>query len=665
MAHEDTTVDFTVLGSPVLIKGMNLDRGSEKASNEAGKTSIFNGIDYCLFTKRHIKLRRGTTNGSTSLTFEHQGSVYQATKRFTADDYTSELLKNGQLISTQKSEVEKYMYNLIGMSRELYEHTIYQNQMSTDAFGSATKQLKTGFITDIMDISVWEDRHSVAKDIHKTLGDYKAKSVTKKEMLEVQISQKKTEVAAMGEEKIQQDLGRKQALLESKKQLLSMQSDTTAMEQQKYKLTGQLQALNSRIAVAEKQLTESNADLEKQRAIYADIQAKLVTPIEENYKKTLLSNALSAEKTVAAKAQEMQTVAMQIDDATKKKPIVLAQPKCPFCRRDMDISWKTELERHLDGEIAALHAKYATLGSEYANLLNMRSGLAEQVEALNKQVKMYTEQVGKTTEVTAKISKCEGIAAALIPELTNNRAERDSAKTQLDDVIKLLGNTTPSQAAVIKADMETIEREIDVFKTKLATIEASKQFITAAEGQLAGMQAQTARYITAENLMKHAANITSINGIQKVKILHALEDITQIANSFLAPVHKGVYFQFDKAKKSGEGFKPVFDVMVVNQYKEVSELEDCSGAEAGIVNFALRMALSTLVANKYDFKYLIIDEGMKDMDEPYLEFIASAIKNVSSQFQVFLVSHMKQLSEEFSNTLIVRKENKISRVLTA
>jgi DNA repair exonuclease SbcCD ATPase subunit len=213
--------------------------------------------------------------------------------------------------------------------------------------------------------------------------------------------------------------------------------------------------------------------------------------------------------------------------------------------------------------------------------------------------------------------------------------------------------------------MVTIENEIHVLKTKLATIEASKQFIVQSESQLVSMQAGINQYIQADNMMKHAANITSINGIQKVKIMSALDDITHIANSFLSPLNKGIYFQFDKAKKSGEGFKPVFDVMVVNQYKEVGEMADCSGAEAGIVNFALRMALATLVANKYDFKYMIVDEGMKDMDELYLEFMATTIKNMAAQFQIFLVTHMTEFRDEFSNTLTIRKENGVSRALTS
>jgi DNA repair exonuclease SbcCD ATPase subunit len=143
----------------------------------------------------------------------------------------------------------------------------------------------------------------------------------------------------------------------------------------------------------------------------------------------------------------------------------------------------------------------------------------------------------------------------------------------------------------------------------------------------------------------------------------ALNDITVRANSYLAKEHLSIFFQFERAKKSDDGFKPVFETMVINQYGKTRELDDCSGAEFVLVNFSLRLALSSIIASKYGFEYIIMDEGMKDLDDLYVNFVASVLQSVSNQFQIFVISHMKAFAESFPNSILVRKQNGVAQVI--
>lgn len=663
MAHADTSIDFTQLGSPVLIKGVNLDRGSDKHSNEAGKSTIFKGIDYCLFTKKKNRLRYGTDKGRASLTFEHKGNIYEIIKEFTKEDYNPSLYKNGALISKQKTEIERYMYDLIGIDRKLYEYTIYQSQHFTDAFGSAPKQIKTDFIMSLMDIEQWESFHQISKNIAKTIIEYELKTKQQKEIFELHLKSAQEELDKSDFEKLQQELKMKQSMLEEKQQLLTSYKQTELLINKREELKNQINYLINSLDSANKTFASNNEELKKYAPILTDLINRKITPIDENYKKNLLGSFLSAEKTVAAKQQEMKMIEEQIKDMEKKKPIILNQNICPFCRRIMDDNYKTELEKHINGEITSMHAKYQKLAEEYNNLLDRRAMLANNVEEMNKQIAIYNENIRTKTELEGKINQLESVNQVLVKQIEKEQQELVFKQNQLNDIEQLIQNETPEKLKELYTIIESIKLEINNLQREIIKIENTKANISTIKNQIKQLDEEIFQYSKAKSLMNHTSNILSSNGIQRMLIGEALENITILTNSYLAPLNKSVFFQFEKSKKSSEGVKPVFDTLVINQYKDVCELNDLSGAEFVLVNFALRLALTTFIAEKYDFKYLIIDEGIKDLDEPYREFVANMLKNMSSQFQIFLITHFSDFAYEFTNSLLVKKENGISKVV--
>ena len=664
MSHQDTALDFTTMGSPVLIKGQHLDRHVADASNAAGKSSIFHAIDYALFKSNKSRLRYGTAAGSVSLEFEHFGAKYLIIKEFTADAYSASLYKDGTIVSAQKMEIEKYMYNLIGMTRDLYKHTIYQNQKSQDMFGSASRQMKTDFIMAIMDISQWETYNDVAGSIEKDVATYAAKITERRDMFKMQAETGRTDLAAYDIPALNKERDLKVRLLEDKQATLAAYKSAEDNLRQFNDLSGQKARLENKIASADRQIEGYKSMLAPLYAAMADIDSKQVTAPDDNYKKNLLSSAMSVEKTIAAKEQEMKMRQSEIQDKEAKKPIILSQGQCPFCRKIMDDAYKVDLDKHLSGEILALKNAYTQLGSEYANLQVMRSSTAAQVAEMNAQVTLYNNQITTRKDTLAKIESFEALKNVVIEQNKKDREELTIVASRVADLGSLLSGNPEQAINTMKTDIAFIKTAVDNLGQRLMTAAQIQAIIDHALGQVAELEAELARYLSAKDLLRHVSAVTSINGIQKILITSALADITTLANSFLAPMNLSVFFQFEKSLKTKEGFKPVFDIMVMNNYKEACELEDLSGAEDVLVNFALRMALTTLIANKYDFKYMIIDEGIKDLDKPYKEFLAGVIKGMALQTQIFFITHDSDLSGEFTNSITVQKQNGIARVLT-
>ena len=91
-------------------------------------------------------------------------------------------------------------------------------------------------------------------------------------------------------------------------------------------------------------------------------------------------------------------------------------------------------------------------------------------------------------------------------------------------------------------------------------------------------------------------------------------------------------------------------------------MDELSGGEKAIVNFAMRLAFSTIMASAYGFEFMIIDEGFQDTDDRNISIIAGMLTQLSSQFQIFVVTHIKEFESYFSNIIHVIKRDDESTV---
>jgi exonuclease SbcC len=88
-----------------------------------------------------------------------------------------------------------------------------------------------------------------------------------------------------------------------------------------------------------------------------------------------------------------------------------------------------------------------------------------------------------------------------------------------------------------------------------------------------------------------------------------------------------------------------------------------SGGEAFKVNFALRIALSRLLARRAGAKLetLIIDEGFGSQDDGSRERLVKAIRLIQADFsRVLVITHISDVKDMFPVQIQVSKKNGIS-----
>ncbi len=157
------------------------------------------------------------------------------------------------------------------------------------------------------------------------------------------------------------------------------------------------------------------------------------------------------------------------------------------------------------------------------------------------------------------------------------------------------------------------------------------------------------------------------NGIPAMLIETAIPEIEEDANDLLRQMTGGriaVRITTQREKKSGDGAIETLDFLVADELGE-RPYDTFSGGEAFRVNFALRVALSQLLARRSGahLRALFLDEGFGTQDEDGRARLVEAITAVQDRFDLILViTHLDDLRDSFPVHLLVTKTPQGSKV---
>ncbi|MEZ4698709.1 MAG: SMC family ATPase [Rhodothermales bacterium] len=161
-------------------------------------------------------------------------------------------------------------------------------------------------------------------------------------------------------------------------------------------------------------------------------------------------------------------------------------------------------------------------------------------------------------------------------------------------------------------------------------------------------------------LYRHLRAAFGKNGIPSLIIEETLPDIEVRANALLDRLSDGrmhVRLETLKDKKTG-GTKETLEIIITDEQGVARPYETFSGGEAFRVNFALRIALSQLLAERQGVRIrtLGIDEGFGTQDEQGIQNLIEAIQVIQDDFdKILVITHLEQLKEAFPVRIEVEK----------
>lgn len=170
-----------------------------------------------------------------------------------------------------------------------------------------------------------------------------------------------------------------------------------------------------------------------------------------------------------------------------------------------------------------------------------------------------------------------------------------------------------------------------------------------------------------ETLYKQLREAFSKNGVPAMIIEAVIPELEESANRLLARMTDGrmhLSLNTQREKVSGEGVIETLDIQIADELGTRS-YEMYSGGEAFRINFAVRVALSQLLARRAGahLRTLFIDEGFGTQDEDGRNKLVEAITAIQDDFDLILViTHIDELRDSFPVHIIVQKTPGGSRV---
>ncbi|WP_017294096.1 AAA family ATPase [Geminocystis herdmanii] len=161
------------------------------------------------------------------------------------------------------------------------------------------------------------------------------------------------------------------------------------------------------------------------------------------------------------------------------------------------------------------------------------------------------------------------------------------------------------------------------------------------------------------------------NGIQSLMIENILPQLETEANNILTRLtgsQLNVQFITQKPKasrsKSSSALKDTLDIIIADT-QGTRSYETYSGGEAFRINFAIRLAISRILAQKSGtpLQFLIIDEGFGTQDSEGCDRLIASLNAIADDFACILtVTHMPQFKEAFQTRIEVYKTEEGSQI---
>jgi len=154
----------------------------------------------------------------------------------------------------------------------------------------------------------------------------------------------------------------------------------------------------------------------------------------------------------------------------------------------------------------------------------------------------------------------------------------------------------------------------------------------------------------------------SKDGVPALLIEQALPQIELKANDILERLTGGNMFvrfitQREYKDKNRDDMRETLDIQISDS-AGVRDYEMYSGGEAFRVNFAIRLALSEVLAQRAGARLqtLVIDEGFGSQDELGRQRLIEAINTVRSEFaKILVITHIESMKDAFPARIEVEK----------
>ncbi len=289
------------------------------------------------------------------------------------------------------------------------------------------------------------------------------------------------------------------------------------------------------------------------------------------------------------------------------------------------------------------------------------------------------EQEGRAAE--SEFRALEAARAALVPlarEMSELRPQIETLKSEIENqedayaesvaALQEAEAQTPNLAEAeqeffaLKEQENIFNQQVGMARQMVVVLESRRTQKKQVESEREACALEIGRYKTLERAFGK-------DGVPALLIEQALPQIEEKANELLDRLSNGamsVRFvtQAGYKDKKREDLKETLDIQI-SDGAGTRDYEMFSGGEAFRVNFAIRLALSEVLARRTGARLqtLVIDEGFGSQDALGRQRLVEAINTVRRDFaKILIITHLDELKDAFPNRIEVEKTPRGSSV---
>ena len=334
--------------------------------------------------------------------------------------------------------------------------------------------------------------------------------------------------------------------------------------------------------------------------------------------------------------------------------------------------WETEdaprlaaLKSHISSEEFALEARQrlAEIDAELKSI-GYDAAAHDAVRKAEADGRAKEQEMLALEKARAVLKPLEREIAELEKQISDSEAELVHKQDQHDKALEALQSSrdqAPDQKAAEDSLLNLQEREnqirleVGAAKQKVLVLDDLKTRYASLEGERNQHASRVANF-------KQLERAFSKDGVPALLIEQALPQIETKANEILERLTLGdmsIRFitQAGYKDKKRADLRETLDIQISDS-AGIRDYEMFSGGEAFRINFAIRLALSEILAQRAGarLQLLVIDEGFGSQDAQGRQRLIEAISMVRQDFaKILIITHINEMKEHFPNHIEVEK----------
>jgi exonuclease SbcC len=329
-----------------------------------------------------------------------------------------------------------------------------------------------------------------------------------------------------------------------------------------------------------------------------------------------------------------------------------------------------ELQNRLDSgdfavgvvaELDEVKAELAELGYDEAAHRQARTE-AEVLRHFEEEARTLADAEKRMAEEKIRLAREQARHTRLLEQTAADRervAQLEKETAGLPDLITHLNAAS--------AEVNRLQRDERFARDKVAAANQKLNYVTGLVKQRGEHENKLQEIREVQGIFRELQVAFGKKGVQALLIEGAIPEIEDEVNRLLSRMTDGrmhVRFETQREAKSGDSTIETLDIRISDEVG-TRDYELYSGGEAFRVNFAIRVALSKVLARRAgaQLQTLVVDEGFGTQDGPGRERLVEAINSIQNDFErIIVITHIDELKDAFPVRIDVWKTDDGSQV---